>query len=625
MTLAAQLLPWLPERPDWPDELASVGFLPLAEVPSALQKLAQSRMDFVRAGRLDKVAGRYRDAAVTSVPGVRLAVLGSSTLDYLAPFLRLGGLRRGFRIEVFTGDYGMYQQELADRSSALYRFKPDYVLFCMDAGHAVGLGQGTVESALQELQKLWQTAREQLRCEVIQQTILPVLPLLMGNEEDRFVHSPAARVTRLNARLRERAEADNVYLLPVDALAQSDGLAQWHSPALWNRSKQEIHPRMANLYGDHVGRLLGALQGRSAKCLVLDLDNTLWGGVIGDDGLAGIVLGQGSTVGEAHLALQRYALQLRDRGVLLAVCSKNDMSNALLPFEQHGDMLLKREHIACFVANWTDKATNLRHIASTLSLGLNSLVFLDDNPAERALVRRELPMVQVPELSDDPSEYVFTLAAAGYFETAQITEDDQARNRQYQENAARETMRVSTTDMTSYLESLRMIVTWSPFDRVGLKRIVQLANKTNQFNLTTRRYTEPEMVERMLADDFVTLQLRLQDSFGDNGIIALVVGRIEDQTLHIETWLMSCRVLGRRAEEATLHILAEVAAAKACTFLTGIWRPTEKNGMVRDLYERLGFSLTYEEADGSTHWRICITDIAVAVLPMQILPMQLTP
>ena len=475
---------------------------------------------------------------------------------------------------------------------------------------------------------------------VIQQTVMPVFANVLGNQESRLPNAPAAIVERLNHRLRTAAEAEGIYLLTVDQWVAMDGLAAWYQPALWYRAKQEIHPRAANLFGDQAGRLLGALRGRSSKCLVLDLDNTLWGGVIGDDGLQGIVLGQGSTVGEAHLALQRYARQLSRRGVILAVCSKNDMDNAIAPFEQHAEMILRRDDIACFVANWQDKAANLRHIAQTLNIGLEALVFVDDNPAERALIRRELPMVAVPELPDDPAGYVQTLAAAGYFEAVHVTADDEARARQYRDNAEREQMRHSATDMQSFLAGLQMKLTWSPFDAVGLKRIVQLANKTNQFNLTTRRYTEAEIEERMHDADSIALQLRLADVYGDNGVIALLVARraatgadtgAEAGALEIETWLMSCRVLGRNVEQATLAILAEQARALHCTHLLGTYRPTEKNGMVRDLYERLGFQPGVQDTDvqdrgvqhtdaqhHATRWTLALDTFQAPSLPMQI-------
>ena len=240
-----------------------------------------------------------------------------------------------------------------------------------------------------------------------------------------------------------------MYLLSVDRWAAEDGLSRWFDPWLWYSAKQEIHPRVSDIYGDQMGRLLAALRGRSSKCLVLDLDNTIWGGVVGDDGVDGIVLGQGTANGEAYVALQAYARRLSQRGVILAVCSKNDEKNAFAGFDTHPEMLLKRSEIACFLANWQDKAANLREIATRLNIGLESLVFVDDNPAERALVRRELPMVAVPELPEEPSGYVNCLARAGYFEALEITPEDHERAGHYRVNAERERAQQSATDMDS--------------------------------------------------------------------------------------------------------------------------------------------------------------------------------
>ena len=362
---------------------------------------------------------------------------------------------------------------------------------------------------------------------------------------------------------------------------------------------------------------------------MLDLDNTLWGGVIGDDGLEGIVLGQGSGTGEAFADFQRYAKGLTERGVILAVCSKNDEANALEPFERHPEMVLKRSDIACFVANWTDKAANLRAIASTLNLGLDALVFADDNPVERALIRRELPEVAVPELPDDPALYVPTIAAAGYFEGLRVTEEDRVRSQLYQANAERERLKESVTDMESYLESLDMTLSAQPFDLIGLARVTQLINKTNQFNLTTERLTEAEVTERMRDPRRVTLQARLTDRFGDNGIIAILMARVEGAEAHIETWLMSCRVLGRKVEEACLNLLVERCKRLGARRLIGIYRPTQKNAMVRTLYPGLGFEaareafeesaeLTDEAATGTTQWTLDLHTYMPKPVPMQI-------
>jgi len=614
-------LGWLPERVDWLELLDAAQKLEPEPAFKIFQALSNSRMDFVRAGKLDKAIERYRMRVgnPSSWPTVRFGLLGSSTLGHLVPGIRLGALRRGLLLDMYVGPYGLYRQELADLSSGLHRFRPDVVCFALDAQHVAGGEHASADDALANMKQCWAEARSSLGCDVIQQTVLPVVPFLMGNNENRLLQSPAMIVQQINHELRRHAEAEGVSLLSVDLWAASAGISSWHDRALWNRSKQEVHPRASNLYGDQVGRLLAALRGRSAKCLVLDLDNTLWGGVIGDDGLEGIVLGQGSAVGEAHLALQRYALQMSRRGVILAVCSKNDEGNALAPFEQHAEMLLRRKDVACFVANWKDKATNIRHIAETLNIGLDSLVFVDDNPVERALVRRELQMVAVPELPEDPAEYVACIADAGYFEGIHVTDEDRQRAELYQANAERDVLRRSTTDMGSFLDALRMELTWSSFDTQGLKRIVQLMNKTNQFNLTTRRYTEADVTELMRDRHTVTLQLRLTDVYGDNGVVALLVGHhMPDNDFAIDTWLMSCRVLGRNVEEATLNILAERVREFGCDSLIGTYLPTAKNGMVSEHYQRLGFSLMEAFENGSTTWRLPLDKFVPREAPMRV-------
>jgi FkbH-like protein len=359
------------------------------------------------------------------------------------------------------------------------------------------------------------------------------------------------------------------------------------------------------LYAEHVCRLLAAALGKSKKCLVLDLDNTVWGGVIGDDGLAGIVLGQGSPRGEAHLAVQAAALALRDRGIVLAVSSKNDDTIARQPFREHPEMLLREDHIAAFQANWQDKASNLRAIAQTLNIGLDALVLLDDNPAERLQVREALPEVGVPELPPEPELYVRTLLAAGYFESVQFTAEDRERAAQYQANAARSAMLGSATDLQSHLASLQMQAHMAPFDEVGRARISQLINKTNQFNLCTRRRSEAEVAALESMPGTLTMQVRLTDRFGDNGIIAVVVGMPDDNAWILDTWLMSCRVLNRGVERAMLNVIVARARAYGLKRLLGHYQPTEKNALVRDHYARLGFlPLSAPAQAGATSWSL---------------------
>jgi FkbH-like protein len=605
-------LHWLPTLDDWRPRLrALAGHASPWEEAVAL---ANSRLNFVLTNSLDEAVRRAvptRPPDLATKP-IRLAILGSCTLAHLHGAIRVAGLRRGIWIETYENEFGQYLQELSDPASDLHAFGPTAVLFVFDAHHVcggltAGLDDAGAAAMLDDvkgrIREAWRLAREAFHCPILQQTILPVHPNLLGANEHRLAGSRAAFVARLNSELRAMADAEGVDLIAVDARATVDGIAKWHDTALWHRSKQEIALTAAPFYGDMVGRLLAAKQGRSAKCLVLDLDNTVWGGVIGDDGLEGIVLGQGSPLGEAYSAFQDYARELSRRGIILAVCSKNDEANAVEPFEKHPEMVLKRGDIACFVANWSDKASNIRAIAKELNIGIDSLVFIDDNPFERNLVRQELPMVAVPEVSDDPTYYPTAIADAGYFEGIAVTDEDRERSGQYQGNLARDALKASVTDLDSYLRGLEMQLVWRRFDKIGLQRVVQLINKSNQFNLTTRRYTEEDVLAVMDDRRAFGLQLRLLDRFGDNGVIAIVIGRLNDDgDLYIDTWLMSCRVLGRQVEPTTLNLIAAEARRLGAKRLIGEYIPTKKNGMVKEHYAKLGFTDTkHDEAGGNVN------------------------
>jgi FkbH-like protein len=604
-------LHWLPEIPDWRARLRGLTSGPGSVWENAVA-LAGARINFVLTNALDETLRRSLSGppdGLATKP-VRLAVLGSSTLTHLLPAIRVAGLRRSIWIDTYENDYGQYWQELSDPGSALHEFRPTAVLLALDAheltaGVTAAMDRDAVEAALAEITERirasWRLARETLGCPVLHQAALPVHLPLLGNNEHRLAGSRAALVSRLNARVRSMAEEESVDILAIDDRATADGLRAWYDPGLWHRAKQEVSHSAAPMYGDLVGRWVAARQGRSFKCLVLDLDNTVWGGVIGDDGMEGIELGQGSPLGEAYVAFQDYARELGRRGVILAVCSKNDEANALEPFEKHPEMVLRRGDIASFVANWSDKAANIRAIAEELNIGLESLVFIDDNPFERNLVRQELPMVAVPEVSDDPTAYPVALADAGYFESLAVTDEDRARTNQYHGNKARDALKASATDLPAYLRGLEMELIAKPFDRVGLQRIVQLINKSNQFNLTTRRYTDEDVIAVMADPDAFGLQLRLLDRFGDNGVIAIIIGRLQpNKDLLIDTWLMSCRVLGRQVEPTTLNLIARRAATLGARRLVGEYIPTKKNGMVKDHYAKLGFTVMETELAGGS-------------------------
>jgi FkbH-like protein len=608
-------LHWLPKNPDFAKQLNEIKKAPPENAWALLTAISQYDLNFLETLQVDKIltekSGNSPPPGLSTQP-ISLALLSSSTVEHLLPGLRVGALRRNLWVSTYVTDYGQSLQELMDPSSRLHSFKPSVILVSLSAYSLFGtpvLGRTTeaasakLESALEQVKTLWRLSQEKFGCRVIHQTPLPLFPPLMGHNEHRLPDSPAHLLRVFNERLRGMADEQKVDLLDLDPWVAENSLKEWHDPVLWHKAKQEVSPTAGPLYGDLVGRLLAAQQGRSFKCLVLDLDNTLWGGVVGDDGVEGIHLGQGSGLGEAFVAFQRYARDLASRGIILAVCSKNDEKNALEPFEKHPEMVLKRADIACFTANWNDKASNLKHIAKQLNIGLDSLVFVDDNPFERNQVRGALPMVAVPELPEDPSLYLACLSCGGYFESVALTQDDLARSEQYQKNMERKRAQASFTDMGEYLKSLEMELIWGPFDGLSLPRVTQLINKTNQFNLTTRRYSEEDTSRYARDPKAVTLRCRLTDRFGDNGIIGIMIA-LEQKggDWAVDSWLMSCRVLGRGVEQAMLDLLAQEVSARGGQRLVGHYIPTAKNGMVKDHYAGLGFEALDDNGAGETRW-----------------------
>ncbi len=476
-----------------------------------------------------------------------------------------------------------------------------------------------VDEAFGQIRAIAEGFRPSVARSILVQTIPPATEALFGSFDRAFPGSPFAMTLALNAMLADWAADGAVVLMDMERLAISVGLERWHAACdHWHAAKLPFSPDLLPLYGEHVARTLAAALGRTRKCLVLDLDNTLWGGVIGDDGLEGVTLGQGSADGEAFVAIQRMALELRSRGIILAVCSKNEEDQARLPFREHPDMLLREEHIAVFQANWTDKAANLRVIAEALNIGLDALVFLDDNPAERLQVRQALPMVAVPELPDDPALYPQALAAAGYFEAVAFSQEDRGRAGFYQANARRAQSLSASEGLEDYLASLEMVCQIAPIDAMSRRRVAQLINKSNQFNLTTKRYTESE-VETMEADlKRHAIGVRLADRFGDNGLICVVIADKGEDAWEIDTWLMSCRVLGRGVEQAVLAHLAAAARKVGALALIGRYRPTAKNRMVGGHFAGLGFRAVGSGEDGETVWRLDLSEYQPPEISMRV-------
>jgi FkbH-like protein len=407
--------------------------------------------------------------------------------------------------------------------------------------------------------------------------------------------------------------------MPVfDAAALADvvGATAWDSGRYWYVAKLPFAPACVPLYCERLVRLIAAMLGKSKRVLVFDLDNTLWGGVIGDDGVEGIELGSGTPRGEAFHAIQKMALQYKERGVILCIASKNTEEIALDAIARHPEMLLSRDDFAMFQINWDDKASNLKALADALDLGLEAFVFVDDNPVERKQVRDVLALVSVPELPEDPSAWLPVFQAAAYFEQVGFSAEDRARTAYYQGNARRSVQARTVGDPAKFLESLQMTLAVAPFDAVGRTRIAQLIAKSNQFNLTTRRYSEAEVAALQVAPDVETLQIRLRDLFGDNGMISVVICRRHATHWDIDTWIMSCRVLGRGVEQAVLNLLVARAQAAGAAELRGHYRPTAKNALVKDHYLKLGFAPAATEAGGATSWRLLLADFVPHQVPI---------
>ena len=606
-----------------------------------LHELASVRLDLNQLGALASTVASYLAVAPATGPlaRVRLGLIGSGTLGLIEPAIVASALRHRVLATVVGGDYGSAVRDAIDPASALRCAGIDLAMVALDHRTlgldrpqlAPGAAAAAVAAASATMSAMIDGLSASASGGVMVATVVAPAEPLFGSLDAVEDGSVAAQVTAFNTQLVDWARAKRIVLVDIARIANAVGVDRWHDAGQWHSAKLPFDPDLVPLYADIVARTIAAVRGTTRKCLVLDLDNTLWGGVIGDDGVDGIALGQGSARGEAFLAIQQAALALRERGIILAVCSKNDDDVARQPFRDHPDMPLKESDIAAFVANWGDKATNLRAIAAALNIGLDSLVFLDDNPVERAQVRRELPMVAVPELPADPALYPRALLAAGYFEAVAFAQEDRARADQYRANAERAAF-AGTSDMAGYLVSLDMAADFRPFDAVNRARIAQLINKSNQFNLTTRRYTEAQVAALEADNGKVTMQVRLVDRFGDNGMISVVVIDTAggDGRWDIDTWLMSCRVLGRLMEEAVLDQIAGAARRGGATTLTGRYIPSVKNKMVADHYAKLGFVRGDDHDDGSsggsdngggggeTVWHLDLATYVAPDLPMHI-------
>lgn len=533
---------------------------------------------------------------------LRLAILGGYSLYPLHELIEHLCEMEGLPVELWQGDYDNYISEIMDDDSELYASAPHVVFLlpaerrCLYTGKLTGareLVQPEAQRVVDSLLELARKVNERTRAEVITTNFMLPARHDLGAFRSRTLASDWSFRKWVNLELGLAAPS-YLHICDWEFLANRLGGLASRDERSWFESKQPCSSALLVELAREVTQLIRSLKRAPKKVLVLDLDNTLWGGVVADDGLEGIELGDTSPRGEAFKAFQKYIASLKQRGVLLAVCSKNDYAKAAEPFEKHPDMVLKLEDIVSFKANWEPKSENIRAMAPELNLGLDSFVFVDDNPAEIEIVRQFAPEVTTILLGPDPSDYVAQLADCRLFEPRSITGEDAERTSQYRSDAQRKALEASVTDMASYLESLEMEAVISEFATVDVPRLSQLINKSNQFNLTTHRRSEAEVSAVMHDKNFIGYSVRLKDRFGDHGLISIVIGEQAGDTMTVDTWLMSCRVLKRGVEELVLNELVRLAKARGCTRLAGVYLPTPKNEMVRDFYGRMGFTLTAE-------------------------------
>lgn len=544
----------------------------------------------------------------------KIAVLGGSTTHDVVDMLELFLLNFGIEPQFYESEYGMFYEDAAF-GEELAAFAPDLVFVHTSFRNLRDLpvatdGEAEVNAKLDaqfsRFEAVWESINSRFSCPIIQNNFEPPLFRLLGSRDGWDVRGHVRFQREMNARFAAYAAShDNFYINDIDFLASDYGLSKWSDPLYWHMYKYCMCLDAIPAFSYSVACIIKSLFGKNKKALVLDLDNTLWGGVVGDDGVEGIEIGQETSLGQSYAEFQRYLKSLSSYGVLLTVNSKNDEQNALAGLG-HPDGALRPDDMVCIKANWQPKSENFEAIAKTLNILPDSMVFVDDNPAERAIITGTFPEVSAPPL-DTPEHYVTLIDRAGYFEATALSKDDLSRVAMYKENAARAEQQSRFSDYGDYLRSLEMHAVIRPFEPMVLARVTQLTNKSNQFNLTTRRYTESEIESASADGSRITLYGRLADKFGDNGVVSVVIGRLEDATVHVELWLMSCRVLKRDMEHAMLDALVKSAKAKGASRIVGYYYKTAKNAMVRDFYKDFGFSPV--SADGEdTVWELDISD-----------------
>lgn len=541
-----------------------------------------------------------------------VAILGGSTTHDIKEILELFLLNQGIAPVFYESEYGQYWQDAMFENEQLRAFHPDVMYIHTsnrnirrfpepaDTAEAV---DALLKQEYDHFLAMWEALRSTYHCPIIQNNFEYPFYRLLGNRDASDIHGRVNFITRLNLKFYEYAQLhQDFFIHDINYLAADYGLEKWSDLFFWHMYKYALCMDAIPTLAFSLSNMIKSLFGKNKKALALDLDNTLWGGVVGDDGVDNLELGQETSLGQAYTEFQQYLREQKNRGILLNVISKNERENAIAGLN-HPDGILRPDDFISIKANWEPKSENLLQMAEELALLPESFVFVDDNPAEREIIRQQVPGATVPGISK-VEHYIQVIDRSGFFEVTNFSLDDLQRNKMYRENLIRTQLQHSFADYSDYLRSLDMSAVIRPFESIYMSRIAQLTNKSNQFNLTTRRYTQDEIAQIAGNSDYLTLYGKLNDRFGDNGLVAVVIGEIKGARLDIILWLMSCRVLKRNMEFAMMDEVVSRCSEMGVEEIYGHYYPTAKNGMVRDFYERQGFAKLSETSNGSSEWKL---------------------
>jgi FkbH-like protein len=529
---------------------------------------------------------------------IKIAILGDSATQFLMQALRGVGYEKGYDLQIWEADFNQVERQVFDPTSELYEFKPEIVIIFQSAHKLLGKYNklkpeeysGLADSRIEQVGNITTTLNEQLKAKIIYYNYTEINDSIFGNYATKLESSFLFQLRKLNYELMVfAASQSNFYICDISTIQNQSGKANFFQSSVYINTEMVLSLAILPEVAARTFDLIGTMSGTLKKCLIVDLDNTMWGGIIGDDGMENIQVGS-LGIGKAFTEFQYWIKKLKNRGIIIAVCSKNTESIAREPFEKHPDMVLHLDDIAVFIANWENKADNIRQIQKILNIGFDSMVFLDDNPFERNMVRENIPGITVPELPEDPAEYLEYLYQLNLFETISFSNEDAERTKQYQVEAKRTVQQKSFTNEDDFLKSLNMVSLVEPFNKFNTPRVAQLSQRSNQFNLRTVRYTESDIEAIAVSKDIFSFSFTLEDKFGDNGMICVIILKKEDEkTLFIDTWFMSCRVLKRGMENFVLNTITNFTKEKGYRFLKGEYIETAKNEMVKNHYFQLDF------------------------------------